>query len=157
MTIVLWNQEVCGITIEINANNADNYRLDNRKKVTSKCFEYKPKIIGSTPDDNNTLETEVVVLLLNCRSNFWRSLDNSFINCEIKLELSWSKDCIISETWTPAKATNPATNPPTLVEAATSTTGATKEMNKQNQTLCPSSHFVYKRIYYIFRKLDARI
>ena len=30
-------------------------------------------------------------------SNFWRSLDLPLINCEIELDLSWSKECIISE------------------------------------------------------------
>ena len=29
--------------------------------VTSKSFEYKTKIIGNTPDDDNTLDTEVAV------------------------------------------------------------------------------------------------
>ena len=29
--------------------------------------------------------------------NFWRSLDLTLINCEIELNLSWSKDWIISE------------------------------------------------------------
>ena len=29
--------------------------------------------------------------------NFWRFLDLPLINCEIELDLSWSKKCIISE------------------------------------------------------------
>ena len=32
------------------------------------------------------------------RSCCWRSLYLSLINCEIELSLSYSKDCIISET-----------------------------------------------------------
>ena len=62
----------------------------------SKSFEYKAKLIGSTPDDNNTLDAEVFVPL-KCLSNFWRSLDLPLINCKIELGFSWSKDCIISE------------------------------------------------------------
>ena len=56
---------------------------------------YKTKIIGSTPADNNTLHTDFVVPL-KYLSNFWRSLDLLIINCEIKLDLSWSRHCIIS-------------------------------------------------------------
>ena len=64
--------------------NVSNMRNDN--KTTSKCFEYKTKFIGSTPDDNNTLDTEVFVPL-KYLSNFWRSLDLPLIICEIKLDL----------------------------------------------------------------------
>ena len=37
----------------------------------------------------NILDTEVVAPLKSL-SNFWRSLDLSFINCKIELDLSWS-------------------------------------------------------------------
>ena len=50
----------------------------------------KQKIIGSTPNDNNILDVEVVVPL-KYLSNFWRSLDLLLINCEIELDLSCSK------------------------------------------------------------------
>ena len=42
---------------------------NNNKTITSKSFEYKPRIIGRTPNDNNALDTEVVVPLKNF-SNF---------------------------------------------------------------------------------------
>ena len=29
-------------------------------------------------------------------SNFWRSLEMPLINCEIHLELNWTKDCVMS-------------------------------------------------------------
>ena len=64
--------------------NVSNMINDN--KTTSKCFEHKTKFIGSTPDDNNTLDTEVFVPL-KYLSNFWRSLDLPLIICEIKLDL----------------------------------------------------------------------
>ena len=38
-----------------NENNAVSYRIDNTKVVRSESFEYKTKIIRSTPADNNTL------------------------------------------------------------------------------------------------------
>ena len=58
----------------------------NNRKTTSKSFEYKAKVIGRTPDDNNTLDAEVVVPL-KYLSNFWRFLNLSLINCEIELDL----------------------------------------------------------------------
>ena len=42
------------------------------------------------------------------------------INCEIELNLSWSKNCIISEiSRTAAVADNPNANPPVLAMVAT--------------------------------------
>ena len=32
----------------------DSNKINNDRKKTSKSFEYKKKIIGRTPDDNNT-------------------------------------------------------------------------------------------------------
>ena len=36
-------------------------------------------------------------------SNFWRTLDIPLINCEISLDLTWSKNCVL-----PSKATRNA-------------------------------------------------
>ena len=79
---------------EINndANENFNNKIYNNKTITSKFFEYKTKLIGSTPDDDNTLDAGVVVPL-KYLSNFWRFLDLPLINCEIALYLSWSKEC----------------------------------------------------------------
>ena len=38
-----------------------------------------------------------VFVPLKYLSNFWRCLDLLLINCEIELDLSWSRNCIISE------------------------------------------------------------
>ena len=46
---------------DANENNADNYRTKNRK--TSTYFNNETNIIWSTPEDNNTIETEVVIPL----------------------------------------------------------------------------------------------
>ena len=48
---------------DANGNNAANYRIHSNKATTSRSFKYKTKIIGSIPNDNNRLETEVVVPL----------------------------------------------------------------------------------------------
>ena len=77
-------------------NNDDGNKANNNKAITSKFFEYKTKIIGKTPDDNNTLDSKVAVPL-KYLSNFLRFFDLPLINCEIELDLSWSKEGIISE------------------------------------------------------------
>ena len=59
----------------INENNlAGNYRISNYQITTSNFFEYKTKVICKTTDHNNTLDTEVLILL-DRLSNFWRFLD----------------------------------------------------------------------------------
>ena len=73
--------------------------MNNSKTISSKSFEYNTKIVEIPRDDNNTLDTEVVVPL-KYLSNFWRSLDLLLITCEIELDLSWSKEAIIFETST---------------------------------------------------------
>ena len=40
---------------------ADNYRINNKKTTTSKSFEYNTKILGSIPNNNISLDTEIVV------------------------------------------------------------------------------------------------
>ena len=69
-----------------NNNNSSNI-LNNNKTITSKSFKYKIRILGSTPDDGNRLNAEVV-LPLKYLSNIWRSVDLPLINCEIEFDLS---------------------------------------------------------------------
>ena len=49
----------------------------------------KIKITGKTPADGNTEDIEIVVPL-KYLSNFWRSLEIPWINCEVNLILTWS-------------------------------------------------------------------
>ena len=52
------------------------------------------------------------------------------VNCEIELELSWSKECIISEIYkTPEVPANPNANPPNILINITAKTSATFQMN----------------------------
>ena len=93
----LWNFNRNEVNKDANENSdAGNYIINNSKTATSKSFEYKMKIIGEIPNNNNTLDTEPVVPL-KYLSNFWRFLDFPLINCEIELDSSYSKECIISE------------------------------------------------------------
>ena len=41
-------------------NRAIDFRINNYKTTTSKSFEYKTKLIGSTPDNASRLNTENV-------------------------------------------------------------------------------------------------
>ena len=49
------------INDDVNKNNADDNKINNNKTITTKSFEYKTKIIGRKPDNNNTLGAEVVI------------------------------------------------------------------------------------------------
>ena len=91
--------------------------------------KYETKIIGSTPDNSSWLETEVFVSLKHL-SIFWRSLDFPLIICEIELDLSWSKDCIISEiSRAPERDANLDATSPVPTVAATEINSATFKIN----------------------------
>ena len=92
--------------------------------TTNKFLEYETKITARKPVRNNTLDTDVAVPLKNL-NNFWRSLDLPLINCEIELDLSWSKYCIVSEILRTFAPANPTGNPPTHCVPPTQTTGTT--------------------------------
>ena len=92
----LWNYYRDKVNDDVNENNdANNFRINNNKTTTSKFFEYKTKLIGSTPNNDSRLGAEVVVPL-KYLSNFWRPLDLPLIDSEIELHLSWSRYCVIS-------------------------------------------------------------
>ena len=81
----LWNCYKDEVNDDANENNdAGNYWINNSNTTSSKSFEYKTKIIGSTPNNNSRLDGEVVVPL-KYLSNFCRSFDLPLINCEMIL------------------------------------------------------------------------
>ena len=45
----------------IENNDTGNYRTNNKKTIKSTFYEHETKIIGNTPTDVNTLDTEIVV------------------------------------------------------------------------------------------------
>ena len=59
----------------------DGNKITNNITITSKSFEYNTKIIGKTPDDNNILNAEIV--LVKNLGNFQRFLVLPSINHEI--------------------------------------------------------------------------
>ena len=110
----LWNYYRNEINYSANENsNKDSYRINSNNTTSSKPFEYKTKIIGRTPTDNNILKAEVVVPLKHW-SNFWRSLDLLLLNCETELDLSCSRYCVVFEM---LRTTAVAGNPPVAATA----------------------------------------
>ena len=59
----LWNYYRDEIDDDVNENDDNNNKINNNKTITNKSFEYKIKIIGRAPDNNNTVDAEVVVPL----------------------------------------------------------------------------------------------
>ena len=88
----LWNYHRVEVIHNANENNADNYSINKNKPITSKSFEYKSKLIGGSPNDNNTLNAEVVVQL-KYLSIIFRFLDFPLTKSETELDLSWPKEC----------------------------------------------------------------
>ena len=74
------------------------YKDDLNDNLTdSESFKSKAKITGNTPNNSNTKDVEIIVPLKHLR-NFWRALEMSLINCEVNLILTWSKDCVITNS-----------------------------------------------------------
>ena len=109
--------------------DAANYRVNNNKTTTNRYFEYKTKITGKTSAIANRLNTKVVIPL-KYFSNFCRFLDLPLINFKTKLDLLWSKDCVISKIlWTSEVPANPDANPSTDHVPPTQTSKTTFQTN----------------------------
>ena len=92
------------ITITGEGDNAAAERADERDKGVTfkncarfKSFKSKVKITGKTPNNGSTKDVEIIVPL-KYLSNFWRTLEMPLINCEVNLILTWSKDCVITNS-----------------------------------------------------------
>ena len=74
------------------------YKDDPNHNLTdSESFKSKIKIIGNTPAAGNTKDVEIIVPL-KYLGNFWITLEMPLINCEVNLILTWSKDCVITNS-----------------------------------------------------------
>ena len=74
------------------------YKDDPNDNINrSESFKSTVKITGKTPADGNTKDVEIIVPL-KYLSNFWRTLEMPLINCEVSLELTCSKDCVITNS-----------------------------------------------------------
>ena len=63
----------------------------------SGSFNYKISLLGNPVLNGNITKRSVkVVVPLKYLSNFFRSLEMPLINCKIKLNLTWKKECVLS-------------------------------------------------------------
>ena len=83
----LWNYYRDEVNDSANEIDDNDNKINSDKITTSKNFEHKTKVIGSTPNNSSRLDEEVVVPL-KYLNNLWRSLDLLLINCERELELN---------------------------------------------------------------------
>ena len=77
--------------------NMNNGNPANVTTADSTSFKYKSSSIKeSTAVNNNRVFEDVKIAVpLKYLSNFWRYSEMSLINCKIRLELNWSKDCCV--------------------------------------------------------------
>ena len=85
-SVSFWNYYRDEINDDTNENDSPCIKINNNKTITSKSFENKTKLIGSTPDNNNILDKEVIVPL-KYLSQIWKSLDFPLVNYEIELNV----------------------------------------------------------------------
>ena len=69
----------------------------NNILADSESFKSKVKITGKTPDDANTKNVKIIVPL-KYLSNFCRIYEMPLINCKVNIILTWSKDCVITNS-----------------------------------------------------------
>ena len=85
---------------------SDNYQdssatladiVDDLTQDNSKSVDYKVKLLGNPVLDSAIAKLSVkIVVPLKYLSNFLRSLEMPLINCKIKLNLTWKKECVLS-------------------------------------------------------------
>ena len=69
----------------------------NDNLTDSESFKSKIKITGNIPADGNKKDVEITVTS-KYLSNFWRTLEMPLINCEANLTLTWSSNCVITNS-----------------------------------------------------------
>ena len=75
----------------------ENDAVANLTADNSSSFKYKVSLLGNPVAANNVARINVkVVVPLKYFSNFFRSLEMPLINCKIKLNLTWKKECVLS-------------------------------------------------------------
>ena len=62
----------------------------------SKSFDNKRSITGKLEDTNLEKEDIEIVVPSKYLSNFWRTLDIPFVNCEVSLILTWTENCVFT-------------------------------------------------------------
>ena len=107
---MVWNYYVDEID-DVNDNASDRKSFEYKTQILWKTPQRPPQTppnlggsqppISPWPPESPQLPVPVlnveVTIPLKYRSNVWRSLDLSLIDCEIELDLSWTEDCVLSE------------------------------------------------------------
>ena len=75
----------------------ENDALADLTADNASSFKYTISLLGNPVVVNNIARTNVKVIVpLKYLSNFFRSLEMPLINCKIKLNLTWKKECVLS-------------------------------------------------------------
>ena len=86
----LWNYYRDEPSSSVDANNITHSILN------SESFDYKANFMENGVTQNNLTKNDVkVVVPLKHLSNFWRSLNIPLLNCEVELNLTWFKNCVL--------------------------------------------------------------
>ena len=71
--------------------------INNLATNNSSSFKYKVNLLGNPVAADNVAKLNVkIVVPLKYLSNFFRSLEMPLINCKVKLNLIWKKECVLS-------------------------------------------------------------
>ena len=110
---IIWNKYRSQVTTEAVNNNLNilidpkftnvnrlfvlAYQTANDRQSYSKFYLPRVSLLGNPVLDGNITKRSVkVVVPLKYLSNFFRSLEMLLINCKIKLNLTWKKECALS-------------------------------------------------------------
>ena len=109
------NSGICG------ENNNVSYSIKDPK-----YFDYKTSITGKLEGIHTTKDVKII-MPLKYLSNFWRTLDMQFINCEVPLILTWSENSVIKIKATRNAVSAQGGNP--VVAGINNPTNATFKIN----------------------------
>ena len=91
----LWNYYRDEPNSSVDANNI------NHSILNSESFDYKANFMENGVTNNDLTKNNVkVVVPLKYLSNFWRSLNNLLINCEMELISTWFRNCALIDKLT---------------------------------------------------------
>ena len=85
------------ITVPNTAAEDADVNNANKKVVFKNCAPFINCVSKINNGDDGTKEVQIMVPL-KYLSNFWKTLEMPLINCEVKLILTWSANCVIAYT-----------------------------------------------------------
>ena len=75
--------------------------VEKTRKTSERSLQPVPNLDGSQPEQPPQLAAPTlnvdITIPLKYLSNSWRFIDLPLINCEIELDLTWTKDCVFIE------------------------------------------------------------